>query len=245
MRILITGASSGLGEGMARTYAERGEDVGLLARRLDRLEALRAELVACPKTGAVEIERLDVTDFDAVPAAIADVVGRLGGLDRAIINAGIGKGAPLGTGRTHANLETVQTNLTGALAQIEAVLEVFRAQGRGHLVLISSIAGQRGMPKAQTAYSASKAGLTAIGEGLQAEFAGSDITVTVIKPGFIETDINKGVKTSMKSSLDDGVRALVKAIDREPREAAVPSWPWTPLGAVLRHAPDELTRRLI
>ena len=230
---------------MARTYAERGEDVGLLARRLDRLEALRAELSSCPKAGAVEIGRLDVTDFDAVPVAIADVVERLGGLDRAIINAGVGKGAPLGTGKAHANLETVQTNLTGALAQAEAVLEVFRAQGRGHLVLISSIAGQRGMPKAQAAYSASKAGLTALGEGLQAEFAGSDITVTVIKPGFIETDINKGVKTSMKSSLDDGVKALVKAIDREPKEAAVPSWPWTPHGAVLRHAPDELTRRLI
>lgn len=230
---------------MARTYAERGEDVGLLARRLDRLEALRAELTTCPKAGAVEIGRLDVSDFAAVPVAIGDVVERLGGLDRAIINAGIGKGAPLGTGKAHANLETIQTNLTGALAQAEAVLEVFRAQGRGHLVLISSIAGQRGMPKAQAAYSASKAGLTALGEGLQAEFAGSDITVTVIKPGFIETDINKGVKTSMKASLDDGVKALVKAIDREPKEAAVPAWPWMPLGAVLRHAPDELTRRLI
>ncbi|CAM3780012.1 SDR family oxidoreductase [Tsukamurella strandjordii] len=245
MRILITGASSGLGEGMARTYAERGEDVGLLARRVDRLEALKAELSTVPDGGAVEIGGLDVTDFAAVPGAIDDVVGRLGGLDRAIINAGIGKGAPLGTGKAHANLETVQTNLTGALAQIEAVLEIFRTQGRGHLVLISSIAGQRGMPKAQTVYSASKAGLTAIGEGLQAEFAGSDIAVTVIKPGFIETDINKGVKTSMKVSLDDGVKALVKAIDREPKEAAVPSWPWAPLGAVLRHGPDELTRRLI
>ncbi|GAB3132333.1 SDR family oxidoreductase [Tsukamurella serpentis] len=245
MRILITGASSGLGEGMARTYCERGEDVGLLARRLDRLEALRAELTSLPASGAVEIGRLDVTDFAAVPGAIGDLVSRLGGLDRAIINAGIGKGAPLGTGKAHANLETVQTNLSGAIAQVEAVLEVFRAQGRGHLVLISSIAGQRGMPKAQTAYSASKAGLTALGEGLQAEFAGTDITVTVIKPGFIETDINKGVKTAMKVSLDAGVRSLVKAIDREPREAAVPPWPWTPLGAVLRHGPDELTRRLI
>lgn len=245
MRILITGASSGLGEGMARTYAERGEDVGLLARRLDRLEALKAEISTVPGSGTVEIGQLDVTDFEAVPVAISDVVARLGGLDRAIINAGIGKGAPLGTGKAHANLETVQTNLTGALAQVEAVLEVFRAQGRGHLVLISSIAGQRGMPKAQTAYSASKAGLTALGEGLQAEFAGSDITVTVIKPGFIETDINKGVKTSMKVSRDDGVKALVKAIDREPKEASVPSWPWGPLGAVLRHGPDELTRRLI
>lgn len=245
MRILITGASSGLGEGMARTYAERGEDVGLLARRLDRLKALQAELATAPGSGTVEIGALDVADFDAVPVAIADVVARLGGLDRAIINAGIGKGAPLGTGKAYANLETVQTNLTGALAQAEAVLEVFRAQGRGHLVLVSSIAGQRGMPKAQTAYAASKAGLTALGEGLQAEFAGSDITVTVIKPGFIATDINKGVKSSMMTPLDDGVKAMVKAIDREPKEAAVPPWPWAPLGAVLRHGPDELTRRLI
>lgn len=230
---------------MARTYAERGEDVGLLARRLDRLEALRAELTACPKAGAVEVGRLDVTDFDAVPVAIADIAERLGGLDRAIINAGIGKGASVGTGNARANIETVQTNLTGALAQAEAVLEIFRAQGHGHLVLVSSIAGERGHPGAGTAYAASKAGLSALGQGMQAEFPNGPIKITVIKPGYIETAITDGLTTPLMVPLDQGVKAIVKAIDRGPREAAVPPWPWAPIGAVLRHAPDEVTRRLI
>lgn len=244
-RILITGASSGLGEGMARAYADRGLTLGLAARRVERLDALAAEY---PRA-RVATAALDVREFPAVPGVIAELTERMGGLDRAILNAGIGKGAPIGTGKAHANIETLQTNLVGTLVQAEAVLELFRAQGHGHLVLISSIAGQRGMPKAQTAYSASKAGVTAIGEGLAAEMAGHratrEIKITVIKPGYIRTDINKGVQTSMMATLDAGVAALVKAIDREPAEAAVPSWPWSPVSAVLRHAPEQLTRRII
>ncbi len=241
----MTGASSGLGEGIARTYAAQGRDLALVARRLDRLEALRDELSAAPGAGRIEVARLDVTDFDSVGPVIADLAERLGGLDRAVINAGAGKGAPLGTGKWRANVETVQTNLTGALAQVEAVLEIFRAQDRGHLVLMSSVAGQRGMPKAQAAYAASKAGLTALGEGLQAEFAGSPIAVTILKPGFIETDINKGVRSAMMISLDQGVAELVKAIEREPGEAVVPAWPWAPVSALLRYAPLEITRRMV
>lgn len=230
---------------MARSYAAQGRDLALVARRKDLLEALRAEFVAAPGAGTVEIAQLDVTDFDAVQPAIAGIVERLGGLDRAIVNAGLGKGAPIGTGKAHANLETVQTNLAGALAQTEAVLEVFRAQGYGHLVLVSSVAGQRGMPRAQAAYAASKAGLTALGEGLQAEFAGSDIKVTIVKPGFIETDLSRGMRTGMMVSRDAGVAAMVKAIEREPGEAVVPAWPWAPISALLHHAPDEITRRMV
>ncbi|GAA4400923.1 SDR family oxidoreductase [Tsukamurella soli] len=244
-RVLITGASSGLGEGIARTYAGQGRDLALAARRIDRLGQLKAELAVAPGAGRIEVARLDVTDFDTVGPVVADLVERLGGLDRAIVNAGAGKGAPLGTGKAHANLETVQTNLTGALAQVEAVLEVFRAQGFGHLVLMSSVAGQRGLPKAQAAYSASKAGLTALGEGLQAEFAGTPIVVSVIKPGYIETDINAGLRSPMMVSREAGVAALAKAIEREPGEAVVPAWPWAPVSALLAHAPTEITRRMV
>ncbi|NLG46029.1 SDR family oxidoreductase [Gordonia sp. (in: high G+C Gram-positive bacteria)] len=242
-KIIITGASSGLGEGMAREFARRGRSLGLAARRLDRLEALAAELE--PAAGKVAVAQLDVTDLDAVPVAFEQLATELGGVDRVIVNAGLGKGARIGTGKAAENLETVQTNLVGALAQIEAAMEIFRRQQSGHLVLVSSMSAVRGLPKAQAAYSASKAGLSALGQGLQAELAGSPIKVTVLLPGYIETDINKGVKTSMLTDTDTGVAAMVAAIESERARAAVPSWPWTPISWALRYLPDAVTARMV
>ncbi len=242
-KILITGASSGLGEGMARAFAAQGRALALCARRLDRLEALAAELR--DSAAQVAVAQLDVTDFDSVPVVFGKLRDELGGLDRVIVNAGLGKGAPIGTGKARANLETVQTNLAGALAQAEAALEIFREQGYGHLVLISSVSANRGLPKAQAAYSASKAGVTALGQALQAEFAGKPIAVTIIEPGYIETDINRGVKTRLMTKTDDGVAAMVAAIEAEKEYAAVPRWPWEPLAAAMRHLPGSVSRRMV
>ncbi|MFT3659930.1 MAG: SDR family oxidoreductase [Gordonia sp. (in: high G+C Gram-positive bacteria)] len=242
-KILITGASSGLGEGMARRFAAQGRSLGLAARRLDRLEALAAELSGQAKQ--VAVAPLDVTDVAAVPRVFGELAETLGGVDRVIVNAGLGKGAPIGTGHAAANIETIQTNLVGALAQAEAAMEIFRAQNHGHLVLVSSISAIRGLPKAQAAYSASKAGVSALGQGLQAELAGSPITVTVLLPGYIETDINRGVKTTMMTDTDAGVDAMVKAIEAEPRRAEVPAWPWKPIAAALHHLPDALSAKLV
>lgn len=242
-KILITGASSGLGEGMAKAYAAQGRSLALCARRTDRLDELKAELE--PQAQQVAVARLDVTDLPTVPTVFGQLRDELGGLDRVIVNAGLGKGAPIGTGKAYANIETIQTNLVGALAQVEAALEIFRAQESGHLVLISSMSAVRGLPKAQAAYSASKAGLSALGEGLQAEFAGSPITVSVILPGYISTDINADVKTKLMADRDSGVKALVAAIDAERARTPVPRWPWTGIDLALRHLPAAVTRRMV
>ena len=228
---------------MARAFAGKGRSLALCARRAERLNALADELR--PMAPQVATATLDVTDTDAVPTVFRSLHDELGGLDRVIVNAGLGKGAPLGTGRADANIETVTTNLIGALAQIEAAMEIFRAQGHGHLVLISSMSAVRGLPKAQAAYSASKAGLSALGEGLQAELASSPIVVSVILPGYIETDINAGVKTALMTNRDKGVRALVSAIEREPARAVVPTWPWIGIDMALRHLPAPVARRLL
>lgn len=112
-------------------------------------------------------------------------------------------------------------------------------------MLISSISGIRGLPKSQTAYSASKAGLTAIGQGLQAEFHGSPITISIVAPGYIETDINRGVKTSLMTDTDSGVDAMVAAIEAEKNWAPVPSWPWIPIALALKVLPGGISRRLV
>lgn len=242
-KIIITGASSGLGEGMAREFAARGRSLGLAARRLDRLEALADELR--PTAKQVAVSQLDVTDVAAVPVVFDALAAELGGLDRVIVNAGLGKGAPIGTGHAAANIETVETNLVGALAQVEAAMSIFRQQNAGHLVLVSSMSAVRGMPKSQAAYSASKAGLAALGQGLQAELARTPIKVTVLLPGYIETDINRGVKTSMMTDTDTGVKAMIAAIEAERTRAAVPAWPWTPISWALKMLPDTISSRLI
>lgn len=245
MRTLITGASSGLGAEMARQFAARGHDLALAARRVERLEQVREEILAAHPDRTVVLRALDVDDHDAVFRVVREVDEALGGLDRVIVNAGIGKGAPFGTGRFDANKQTLTTNLVSAVAQCEAALELFRARGRGHLVIVSSMSAVRGLPKAMTAYSASKAGIAAAAEGLRAEFLGTDIKITTLFPGYIRSEMNERVaqRTPLMTDTVPGVRAMVRAVDREVGTAAVPAWPWRPLRAVLRFAPLAVVRR--
>jgi short-subunit dehydrogenase len=162
------------------------------------------------------------------------------------VNAGIGKGTPIGSGRFDANLETTMTNYVAALAQAEAAMELFRARNAGHLVLISSMAGVRGLPKAMTAYSASKAAVAALGEGLRVELVGKPIKVSVIQPGYIKSDLNEGAaKLPFVVDTVPGVRAMVAAIESERGKAAVPAWPWRPLGLVFKVVPVSLLKRMI
>jgi short-subunit dehydrogenase len=245
-RILITGASSGLGAEMARQFAERDADLALCARRADRLEALRNEINATHPGSKIVVRALDVDDHEAVFRVFRELADELGGLDRVIVNAGIGKGAPVGTGRFDANKQTVTTNLVSALAQCEAAMEIFRAAGAGHLVVISSVSALRGMPKSMTAYAASKAGIASIAEGIRAEMVGKPIKVTTLFPGYIASEMNERVaqRTPLMATTADGVRAMVRAIDREVDAAVVPAWPWRPLSVLVRHAPLRMLRRL-
>lgn len=243
-KVLITGASSGLGAGMARAFAARGRDLALCARRVDRLEELKAELTQRYPSIRVAIAELDVNDHDRVPQVFAALGSEIGGLDRVVVNAGIGKGAPLGSGKLWANKETIETNLVSALVQIETALEIFTKQGHGHLVLISSVLGNKGVGGVKAAYAASKAGVSSLGESLRAQYARGPITVTVIEPGYIESEMTaKTAKTMLMVDNRTGVAKMVDAIEKEKGRAIVPGWPWIPLVAVLRALPPRLTRR--
>ena len=244
--ILITGASSGLGEGMAREYARMGRNLALCARRTDRLDALKAELEAAYPNIKIFIRALDVNNHDQVFEVFRAFQADLGTLDRVIVNAGMGKGASLGTGYFSANLQTAQTNFVAALAQCEAALEVFRAQNAGHLVTISSVAAMRGMPRAQTTYAATKAGLSVLTEGIQADLLNSPIKVSIMYPGYIRSEINAKVKnTPYIVDTETGCRALVKAIEREPMRAFVPGWPWGLVARAMKWLPLRWVQKLL
>ncbi|MEU5266397.1 SDR family oxidoreductase [Amycolatopsis sp. NPDC021455] len=243
--ILITGASSGLGEGMARQFAAKGRNLALCARRTERLEKLAAELTAAHPGIKVVTRTLDVTDHDRVVTVFEEFRAELGSLDRVIVNAGLGKGQPVGTGRFDANRETLQVNFVAAAAQIEAAAAIFREQGGGHLAVVSSFTALRGFPGNLTAYAASKVGISAYVDGTRIELKPKGIAVTDVRPGYIESEMNDRMgRNPLLAKAEHGARALAKAIEAEPARAYVPPWPWVPLSVVMRLLPGSVLRKV-
>ncbi|MFP2925106.1 SDR family oxidoreductase [Pyxidicoccus sp. 3LG] len=243
--ILITGASSGLGEGMAREFAAQGRNLALCARRTERLDTLKSELLAKHPGIQISVRALDVNDHAQVFSVFDAFAQELGSLDRIIVNAGVGVGKRIGTGHFATNVQTAQTNFVAALAQCEAAVGILRKQGQGHLVTISSMSAFRGMPRHLTAYAATKAGLATLTEGIRAELLGTRIKVSTIYPGYIHTELNAGAK-NLPFVVDSatGSRAMVKAIEREPVKAYVPGWPWAAVGFLLRNLPLKLVAKM-
>jgi len=243
--ILITGASSGLGKGMAIQFAKQGSNLALCARRLENLESLKAELEQINPTITVIIKTLDVNDHPAVFDVFKQFKAELGSLDRVIINAGMGKGASIGTGYFHANKQTAETNFIAAIAQAEAAMEIFRAQNSGHLVTVSSISAVRGFRRAMTVYAATKAAITSLSEGIRVDVMHTPIKVSCIHPGFIRSEINETVeKVPFIVDTETGCKALVKAINKEKANSFVPNWPWSFLHWILRIVPISTLRKM-
>lgn len=236
--ILITGASSGLGKGMAIEYAKMGRNLALCARRVERLDELKTELEQINPNITVLIKSLDVNDHDAVFTVFNEFKQELGTLDRVIVNAGMGKGASIGTGYFKANKETAITNFVSAIAQCEAAVEIFRAQNAGHLVTISSISAVRGFRRALTVYAASKAAVTSLTEGIRIDLMRTPIKVSTVHPGFIRSEINEKVeKVPFMVDTETGCKAIIKAIEKEGGNSYVPTWPWAILNRIMRIAP--------
>ena len=245
--ILITGASSGLGAEMARQFAALGHDLALCARRTEKLETLKAGILASHPQRRVEIRALDVNDDDQVFEVFAAFQDDFGTIDRVVVNAGLGKGAPIGTGGHAANRETAMTNFVAALAQAEAAMKIFREQNSGHFVMISSMSAMRGLPKSMATYAATKAGVAHLAEGLRNEMHGKPIQVSVIYPGYIASEMNEGVaqNTPLMASTEKGVKAMVEAIEKEKDSACVPPLPWAPMSLVMKHAPLAVFKKMV
>ncbi len=198
---------------MARSFAAKGRDLALCARRADRLDELKVELSQQYPDVKIAVAQLDVRDHEQVPKVFGELSDELGGIDRIIVNAGVGSGGQLGTGKLWANKKTLETNLVAALVQIETALEMFHNSGSGHLVLISSVLGNKGVPGVKAAYCASKAGVSSLGESLRAEYGKGPIKITVIEPGYIESEMTaKSNSTMLMVDNETGVKAIVGAI---------------------------------
>ncbi|WP_240048327.1 SDR family NAD(P)-dependent oxidoreductase [Crenalkalicoccus roseus] len=186
--LLITGASSGIGAALARAYAAPGRVLFLTGRDRARLDAV-AE--ACRALGArVETALLDVTDA-AATAAFLRAADAAYPLDLVIANAGIAEGVSEPATDLEAARRLIEVNLFGSLNTLAPAIAAMAGRGRGQVVLMSSIAALRGLPGSH-GYSASKAALKALAEGLRAPLAARGVAVNLVLPGFVRTPMNEG-----------------------------------------------------
>ena len=241
MRVFITGASSGIGEALARHYATTDSAIGLAARRQELLAGLAKEL-----PGSVATYALDVTDTAALQSAADDFIARFGLPDVVIANAGISIGTSGDDIADSAKLARVlQVNVVGMAASLAAFAPAMMKAGRGTLVGISSVAGFRGLP-GSGAYSASKAAATTWLESLRVELAASGVAVVTICPGFIDTPMTKANRYHMPFliSSDQAARRFARAIESKRRLAVIP-WQMAIVGALLRALPAWAYDRLM
>jgi NADP-dependent 3-hydroxy acid dehydrogenase YdfG len=183
--VAITGASSGIGEATARAFSEAGHPVLLMARRLDRMQALNLP-------NAV-LRQADVRDRAAIAAALADAEGEYGPVDMMFANAGIARLGDIGKQPPEDWDEMIDINTKGVMNSVHAVMAGMMARKRGTLVMMSSIAGRKVYPD-HTVYCGTKFFVHAVSESLREYLAPHDVRVIVISPGIIETEVLDGVR---------------------------------------------------
>ena len=220
--VFLTGASSGIGEALAVALAKKGAVLALIARREELLNDIKAKCEAAG--GIARLFAVDVTDEEGLVEAAQAFRDEFAQIDVMIANAGIG-----GNNKETRDLEpeavkkVIDINLLGSVNAIHAVLPDMLERKSGHIVGISSLAGFRGLPKS-AAYSASKAGMTALFESVRLDVAAAGIDVTIIQPGFIKTPLTSGREANMPflMELADAIPHFIHAIERKKRFAAFP-----------------------
>ena len=219
--VMITGASSGIGKGLALEIAARGGRLALIARREDVLkevvDAIRAQ------NGTAIAVSADVRDANAMKQAADRVRAELGPIDVLIANAGVGTTDYVTRIDPQQVAEVIDINVMGAVNSVAAVLPEMIERKSGQLVAIASLAGYRGLPKS-AAYSASKAALSSFFESLRIDLRHTGVTVSIIYPGFIKTPLTSGRQAKMPylMELDDGVKKIVTAIEKGKKSYAFP-----------------------
>jgi NADP-dependent 3-hydroxy acid dehydrogenase YdfG len=208
--LVITGASTGIGAATAHRAVEFGYRVVLAARSEDKLRALADELGGDEKAAAT---RCDVTDWDDQQALVATALDRFGRLDAYFANAGFGAKRGFLEETVEHWKSMIDTNVLGAALSIRASLPHFRERNAGHMILTSSIAGRRALPG--SLYSCTKHAVTAMGEALRQEISDTDIKVTLVEPGMVDTPFFENRPTGALEA-DDIARAVMYALTQPP-----------------------------
>ena len=219
---MITGASSGIGHGLAVAIARRGGKLGLIARRAEVIDEVVREIGAAG--GQAVALPADVQSAESMRAAADKLRAEFGPIDVLVANAGIGPTRDAAKFNAEEVANVMNVNVIGASNSVAAVVPEMIARGQGQLVAISSLAAYRGVPKS-AAYCASKAAVSSFFESLRLDLEPRGVDVTIIHPGFIKTALTAGREAQMPflMELDDAVNKMVRAIEKRRKRY---SFPW-------------------
>jgi short-subunit dehydrogenase len=240
LRVVITGASSGIGRALAIEYSRRGATLALIARRAGMLRDLAESLPA-----RCHVYEADVRDGAALERCALDFIGHAGCPDIVIANAGVSAGTLTGDPADNAVFaEILSVNVTGMMLTFQPFIEPMRAAGRGKLAGIASVAGFRGLPGA-AAYSASKSAAISFLESLRVELRGTGIDVVTVCPGYIDTPMTavNGYRMPFLMDAQTAAPKIATAIARGRRFYVLP-WQMAAVGWMLRRIPRWLYDRL-
>jgi NADP-dependent 3-hydroxy acid dehydrogenase YdfG len=224
---VITGASSGIGEACARAFAREGLHVVLAARRADLLASVAGDIAA--RGGTATAARCDVTDPAQVDALVAGAIAQTGRLDVMVCNAGLGYNGRLDETSAETMRRLMEVNYFGTFHAARAAVTHFRRVGHGHLFIVSSIVGRKGVPR-MGAYAATKFAQAGLGESVRAELTGTGIHVTMVYPISTETEFRRAMArewgqevagTGPRQTPDHVAACMVKAL-RRPRADVYP-----------------------
>jgi short-subunit dehydrogenase len=241
--VFITGASSGIGEALALELAGHSARLALFARRRERLEEVALAAERSGAGGAMVLPG-DVREPEALNQAVQAIRSAWGRVDMAFLSAGVGRPTTLRTYNMDRMRETLEINVLGVVYATGALLPVFREQGTGLLVGVSSLADGRGSPL-NLAYCASKAAMTNFLEGVRAGCTRDGIRIIVVKPGFVRTPMSAQNRFSMPFLVepDEAARKILRGVRRNRRTIRFP-WTMACLVAFYSSLPGPLYDRL-
>lgn len=242
LKIIITGASSGLGKALAKHYASLGAILGLIARNKAPLEALVNEL---PDTCGAVFYDIDVRNAQSMQSAAGDFIQRYGCPDIVIANAGISQGTLTEYAEDSKVFESIlATNVIGIVNTFQPFISVMRTQSKGSLVGISSVASYRGLPGG-SAYSASKAAANSYLESLRVEMYGSGVSVITVCPGYIVTPMtaNNPFRMPFILTAETTAKKIVHIINHKKLYSIIP-WQMAIVARVLKLLPNFIYDRL-
>ena len=243
-RVAIFGATSAIAEAAARQWAAEGSRFFLAGRNETALGDIAADLKA---RGAEEVstKSADLAVVDELARLCHDAEGALGGVDIALIAHGVLPDQAKVTASASALLENLAVNALSPAALMIELAQIMKRQGHGHLVVISSVAGDRGRPS-NWAYGGAKAMLSVMGEGMGLELDGSGVSVVVVKPGFVDTPMTADFpKGPLWASPDQVAEAMVKAVSAGgSRVIYTPFW-WRWIMLIVKFAPGFVIQRFL
>ncbi|TGN19448.1 SDR family NAD(P)-dependent oxidoreductase [Leptospira idonii] len=246
-KIIVVGASSGIGKAIAELELKNGSEVVLIARREKELKAIVSQWNAKGKSKPAFAVPFDVTNFSQAEKTFEKAVKELGGLDEIYFASGLMPEVSPNEYNTAKDISMLNVNTLGAVAILNPAATFFTKQKSGKIIGISSIAGERGR-KGNPVYNTSKAALNTYLEALRNRLSESNIQVTTIKPGFVKTEMTKGLPLPEKGllkaiSAEEAAEKIVKAVAQGKQETFVPGI-WALVGLIIRNIPSFIFKKL-